>query len=87
VTSTSSTVDRMSHIFRDVFDDETINVRDDMSSKDIDEWDSLKHIDLIYAMEKEFKIVFTIGEAGSVLKNVGELRSLIEKKIAGRSSG
>jgi acyl carrier protein len=42
------------------------------------------HIDLIYAIEKEFKIVFTTGEAGSTLKNVGELRALVEKKIAGR---
>jgi acyl carrier protein len=34
-------------------------------------------------MEKEFKIVFSIGEAGSSLKNVGELRALIEKKMGG----
>jgi acyl carrier protein len=45
----------------------------------------LRHIDLIFAIEKEFDIVFTTGEAGSALKNVGELRTLIEKKVAGRS--
>jgi acyl carrier protein len=72
----------MSHIFRDVFDDESINIRDDMTSKDIEEWDSLRHIDLIFALEKEFKVVFTTGEAGNALQNVGELRRLIEKKIA-----
>jgi acyl carrier protein len=84
VTSSTFTVDRLSRIFRDVFDDETINVRDDMTSRDIEGWDSLMHIDLIYAIEKEFTIVFTTGEAGSTLKNVGELRTLVEEKIAGR---
>ena len=78
-----SIAERMSRIFRDVFDDPSINIRDDMTSEDIDAWDSLTHIHLIFAMEKEFKIVFTIGEAGSSLKNVGELRALIEKKLGG----
>lgn len=86
MTATVSIADRMSDIFRDVFEDESINIRDDMTSKDIEDWDSLRHIDLIFALEKEFKIVFTIGEAGSALKNVGELRNLIEKKIARRSN-
>jgi acyl carrier protein len=76
----------MSDIFREVFDDESINIRDDMTSKDIEEWDSLRHIDLIYALEKEFDIVFSTGEAGSALNNVGELRRLIEKKIAAPSN-
>lgn len=81
-----STANRMSDIFREVFDDESINIRDDMTSKDIEEWDSLRHIDLIFALEKEFDIVFSTGEAGSALNNVGELRRLIEKKIDTRKS-
>ena len=80
--SNESIADRLTLIFRDVFDDDSISIRDDMTSKDIDEWDSLRHIDLIFAIEKEFHIVFTTGEAGSALKNVGELRALIEKKLA-----
>jgi acyl carrier protein len=82
VTPNPPIADRLSHIFREVFDDDSISIRDDMTSQDIDEWDSLRHIDLIFAIEKEFRIVFTTGEAGSALKNVGELRTLIEKKIA-----
>jgi acyl carrier protein len=85
VTSNSLIVDRMTRIFREVFDDDTIEIRDDMTSKDIEQWDSLMHIDLIYGIEKEFKIVFSTGEAGSALKNVGELRTLVERKLAGRS--
>lgn len=80
----NSIAERMSRVFRDVFDDDTITVRDDMTSADIEGWDSLSHIDLIYALEQEFKIVFTIGEAGSALRNVGELRALIERKTAAK---
>jgi acyl carrier protein len=76
--------ERMSRIFRDVFEDNSITIRDDMTADDIAAWDSLSHIDLLYAIEKEFNIVFTIGEAGSALKNVGELRALIEKKTAAK---
>lgn len=87
MTSNNSSAERISRIFRDVFDDESISIRDDMTSRDIEEWDSLRHIDLIFAIEKEFKIVFTTGEAGGALKNVGELRSLVEKKVASRGKG
>lgn len=76
---------RLTGIFREVFDDPSIEVRDDMTSNDIAEWDSLRHIDLIFAIEKAFNIVFTAGEAGSALKNVGELRVLIERKVAANS--
>jgi acyl carrier protein len=84
VTLSNSIADRMSRIFRDVFDDDTITIRDDMTSADIEGWDSLSHINLIYALEQEFKIVFTIGEAGSALRNVGDLRALIERKTSGK---
>ena len=84
MTSRNSLAERLTRIFRDVFEDDSITVRDDMTSGDIEGWDSLSHINLLYAIEKEFGIVFTIGEAGGALRNVGELRALIEKKIAAR---
>ncbi len=82
MTASNRLVERLTRIFRDVFENESIVVRDNMTSGDIEGWDSLSHIDLLYAIEKEFGIVFTIGEAGSALRNVGELRGLIEKKVA-----
>lgn len=81
--SSNSIAERLSRIFREVFDDPSINIRDDMTSQDVDAWDSLTHIHLIFGIEKEFKIVFSVGEAGSSLKNVGELRALVEKKLRG----
>jgi len=57
-----------------VFDDETIEVRDEMTAADINTWGSLSHTYLIFALEQEFKIVFTVGETvGRALGNVGEL--------------
>jgi len=84
VTSSNSFAERLTRIFREVFDNDAIIVRPDMTSADIEGWDSLSHINLLYAIEKEFGIVFTIGEAGGALRNVGELCALIEKKTAAR---
>lgn len=82
--SSNSLSERLTRIFREVFDNDSIVLRDDMTSADVEGWDSLSHIDLLYAIETEFGIVFTIGEAGGALRNLGELRALIEKKTAAR---
>ena len=43
-------------IFRDVFDDEDLEVNDSTNSSDIEDWDSLEHITLVVSMEKEFDL-------------------------------
>jgi acyl carrier protein len=72
---------RLSTIFQDLFDDESIQVRDEMTAADVDGWDSLAHINLIVAVEKEFKIKLTTAEVRS-LNNAGDFISLIQKKAA-----
>ena len=67
---------RLNAVFRDVFDDETIAISDEMTAKDIDTWDSLMHITLVVAVEKEFGVKLNAGEIGK-LKNVGEILSLL----------
>jgi acyl carrier protein len=69
-------VDRLNHIFRDIFDDDDIAVTDDTVAADIDGWDSLAHITLILGVEHEFRIKMTAAEVGS-LKNVGQMIELI----------
>jgi acyl carrier protein len=67
-------------VFRDVFDDPKIELRDDLTAKDVKGWDSLSNVDLVVAVEQRFKIKLTTREVVS-LKNVGELVRLVEKKI------
>lgn len=71
---------RLEEIFRDIFDDEELEIREDMSAKDIEDWDSLAQINLIIAIEKEFGIKFNLEEV-SKLKNIGEMLEQIKIKL------
>jgi acyl carrier protein len=71
---------RLNQIFRDVFDDSKIIIYDEMTAKDIKEWDSLMHISLIVAVEDEFDIRLSTAEIGE-LKNVGEMINLIKEHL------
>lgn len=68
--------ERLNEVFRDVFDDESINVTRDTTADDIDDWDSLEHIRLVTAVEREFGVKFTMREV-SAMKNVGEMIDII----------
>jgi len=76
---------RLNKIFTEVFDDSTIVITPETTANDIDGWDSLSHMNLIIAVEMEFKLRFALGELQS-LKNVGNLVALIDKK-RGKMSG
>ena len=72
--------DKLTGICRDVFDDESLDLHDGLTADQVEGWDSLTHINLIVAIERGFKIRFTTAEVNG-LKNVGELRALIESKV------
>lgn len=63
--------ERLNKVFRDVFDDDDITVTETTTSADIDDWDSLEHINLVAAVEQEFGMKFTMGQVVT-MKNVGE---------------
>lgn len=69
-------LNRLTGIFRDIFDDETLTITPETSPDDIPEWDSLANISLIAAAEKEFstrfdmKTVQKIKTAGDLLREV-----------------
>lgn len=67
-------------VFQDVFDDESIEVHDETTSEDIEDWDSLEHINLIAAVEQEFGVKFNMGQVVS-MKNVGEMVDIILSQI------
>lgn len=68
--------ERLTEVFRDVFDDEDLVITDETTADDIEDWDSLEHISLISAVEKAFKMRFTMKEV-SGMKNVGEMISIL----------
>lgn len=70
----------LNEVFRDVFDDESIEVSDSTTSDDIEDWDSLEHINLIAAVEQEFGMKFNMGQVVT-MKNVGEMVDIILSQI------
>lgn len=76
-----STKEKLQEVFRDVFDDEEIEIERETTAEDIDAWDSLTHVQLIVAVEKEFQVKFSTVEVMK-MKNVGEFIDLIDRKLA-----
>jgi acyl carrier protein len=70
---------KLSQIFTDVFDEDSIQLTAQLTAKDVDGWDSLAHIRLILTIEKAFKIKFSTSEIGK-LENVGSLVALIKAR-------
>jgi acyl carrier protein len=72
--------DRLQTVFQTVFDDDNLIIFPDMTANDVDGWDSMMHINLIVSCEKEFGVKFALSEIAD-LQNVGELESLITRKL------
>ena len=72
--------EKLNEIFIDVLDIDEVELTDATNANDIEEWDSLSHIQLIVAIEKSFGIKFTSLEIMK-WKNVGEMVNSIEEKI------
>lgn len=70
---------RVTSVFRDVFDDDTLEITDETSAADILDWDSLMHINLCVALEREFKIKLNAVEIAA-LSNVGQLIGCVMEK-------
>lgn len=73
--------ENLNEVFQDVFDDEEIVVNDNTTAEDIEDWDSLEHINLIVAIEEKFGMKFSMAEVTG-LKNVGEMVDVILKKLS-----
>lgn len=72
--------ERLTPIFREVFDNDAIVVTPGMTAAEVEEWDSLTHIRLMVAVEQAFGLRFSTAEISS-FKNVGELARCIEGKL------
>ena len=68
--------ERLNNVFRDFFDDDSIVLNDSTTAADIEDWDSLEHVNLIVAVEEEFSIRIPVGRV-ITMKNVGEMVDII----------
>ena len=75
---------KVTEIFRDLFDDPSIVLSNEMTAANVPGWDSFNHINLIISIESEFRIKFQPAELES-MHNVGALLDRIERKLAQQS--
>ncbi len=73
--------EKLNEVFQDVFDDDSITVNAQTTADDIEDWDSLEHINLVSAVEKEFGMKFTMAQVVG-MKNVGEMVDVILATIS-----
>jgi acyl carrier protein len=72
--------DKLTVVFREVFDDNDLVINDKMTAHDVDQWTSLSHVILIAAIEKSFKMSFQMQDLDK-LDNVGDIVELLIAKL------
>ena len=70
---------KLEQVFRDIFDEEELTINNETTAEDIEDWDSLAHINLVVSIEKEFDVKFALG-ALQALQNVGDMVALVIRK-------
>jgi len=73
--------DELNAIFRQVFNNDSINIKPETTANDVEGWDSLSHVNLILAVETKFKLRFNQKELLK-MRNVGDLIKSIESKVS-----
>ena len=73
-------IKKLKPIFKRIFSKNDFTFSRKLSADNVEEWDSLSHMNLIVAIEKEFKISFTLEEL-ELQNDVGDTIDLILKKI------
>ncbi len=79
----SDILEELQPLFRDVLDDPTLEITRQSSATTVANWDSLAHINLVSAIEQEFRIRFTLNDLAG-LTNVGDMVDLMEQKLAAK---
>lgn len=72
----SEVYERLNKVFRDVLDDDSVELHDETVADDVEGWDSFEHINLIVAVEEEFSFKMPMGKVVD-MKNVGEMVDII----------
>ena len=77
----SDILNKLQPIFQDIFEDDELLITVESNADTVEDWDSLAHIILIFAIEQEFEIKFALGEL-EAMKNVGSIVELMQKKLS-----
>ncbi len=77
----SDVLEQLQPIFQDILDQPDLHVTLESNANNVEDWDSLAHINLVTAVERHFKVKFALGELQE-LKNVGDMVHLIQRKRA-----
>ncbi|MEO8853817.1 MAG: acyl carrier protein [Ginsengibacter sp.] len=72
-------IEKLTRVFREVFNNDQITLSNEMTAQDVGSWDSLSHMIMIEKVENTFGLKFKLREINK-LKNVGVLIDLIENK-------
>lgn len=76
----SEVIAKLTEIFRTVFNDKSLILKDELTANDIDSWDSLSHFLLITKIEQAFEIKFQLKELNNT-RNIGDILNLILSKL------
>ena len=79
MTTRKEVYDRLTAVFQDVFEDETLVAEPELTADDVAGWDSLANLRLMLTVQKAFGVKFSAHEITS-LSNVGELAALVKAK-------
>ncbi len=71
---------RLEEVFRQVFDNDALTLREEMTATDIEGWDSVAHINLMFGIEQAFGVRFKGNELAD-MKNIGELKQFLAGKV------
>jgi acyl carrier protein len=75
-------VKKLTPVFRNVFADNALEISDELSALEVENWDSLSHMLLIAEIEKDFAIKFKLKDLNK-MANVGDMIAIISSKLEG----
>ena len=81
----SAHLEKLTHVFRESFRNPDLVIAEATTRKDVSGWDSLKHMQLMVAVEKAFGVRFSAGEVASFV-NVGKLLTALDRKLAAKGA-
>jgi acyl carrier protein len=73
--------EKLQTVFREIFDDDELDIHPQTTANDIDGWDSLTHVNLVINVEKRFGVKFRSSDIAK-LKSVGDLSDLLSAQLA-----